>query len=169
MQEPSIHRQYVPGFQKVWNHFICQQCPGRILFFGLFCSVQDEPSTVAPIIGDYSKKIQEIVRTTLKLLKSDPDVKILIFSYWNDMLKIIAAALNQNGIQSRTKSTNFDNCIDEFKVSLNKTFSVSMQLKKTDTTHFLIERKPTGHLFVITVGVWFQGTKSYRSHAHISG
>lgn len=48
-------------------------------------------------------------------------------------------------------------------------FSFQCNWKKTDTTHFLIEQKPTSHLFVITVGVWFQGTKSYRGHAHISG
>lgn len=79
-------------------------------------SAQEEPSTVVPIAGDYSKKIEEIVRTALKLLKSDPAVKILIFSHWNDILKIIATALSQNGVQSRMRSTKFDKSIDEFKV-----------------------------------------------------
>lgn len=71
------------------------------------------------MIGNYSNKILEIVRTALNLKASDPDVKIIIFSHWNDILKLIAGALSKNGIQNRTKSYKFDKCIDEFKVTLN--------------------------------------------------
>lgn len=67
------------------------------------------------IAGDYSKKIQEIVRTALDLWKSDPDVKILIFSHWWDILGVISGALSQNGLRNRGNSK-FQQDIDDFKV-----------------------------------------------------
>lgn len=77
-----------------------------------------EPGSAISIIGDYSKKVEEIIRTALSLRESDPDVKIVIFSHWEDILNLIAAALTTNGIENRSKSLKFHECIDEFKVTL---------------------------------------------------
>lgn len=70
------------------------------------------------VAGDYSKKVEEIVLTTLKLRNEDADVKIIIFSHWDTILKVIATALAENNVQFRTQSANFHKSIDEFKVSV---------------------------------------------------
>lgn len=66
-------------------------------------------------IGDYSKKIEKIVKTILELRKKDKAVKIIIFSQWAAVLHVIGDALRENGIVFRNKLTKFSKTIDEFK------------------------------------------------------
>lgn len=65
--------------------------------------------------GDYSKKIEKIVCTILNLRQKDPNVKILIFSHWDIILKVIGNALDENVINYRQKSAKFYKSINEFK------------------------------------------------------
>jgi len=51
-----------------------------------------------PVEGSYGTKISAIVRRMKSLLRENPDVKILLFSQWTEMLKIIESALIRNDI-----------------------------------------------------------------------
>lgn len=78
---------------------------------------QNADESTVKVAGDYSKKIEEIVRTVLTLRKENSDVKIIIFSHWETILSVIATALAENTIQFRNRSAKFHKSIDEFKVS----------------------------------------------------
>lgn len=69
--------------------------------------------------GDYSQKIVSIIQNVLKLKEQEKDVKIILFSHWDNILDIIAKALKQNNIVFRTKNHKFERCIDEFKVTIS--------------------------------------------------
>lgn len=49
--------------------------------------------------GNYSTKIESIVRQVVLLTKNDRTAKCLIFSTWNDVLDLLAGALRENRIQ----------------------------------------------------------------------
>ncbi|XP_058066092.1 E3 ubiquitin-protein ligase SHPRH [Anopheles bellator] len=65
--------------------------------------------------GNYSNKILKIIETVLELRAAEPDVKIVIFSYWQPILVHLGGALNENEITYRQKSTKFYTIVDEFK------------------------------------------------------
>lgn len=79
-------------------------------------AVTGSSSTQAQVTGDYSSKIEEIIRTVLQLRSVDSNVKIVIFSHWDTILSVIGAALKENGIEFRKKSTLFYQSIEQFKV-----------------------------------------------------
>lgn len=97
--------------------------------------------------GSYSSKIDEIVRCVLKLRKEESDVKIIIFSHWDNILNVIKRALESNSITYRVNTGNFSKMIHEFKnYSLNVTCLLmnlklgSKGLNLTEATHvFLVE------------------------------
>lgn len=75
------------------------------------------------INGSYSSKVEAIVRLVLKLKSEDEDVKILIFSTWNAIIKLLKNALEMNNVENVTLgSSNTAKIIQKFKVSLH-TFS----------------------------------------------
>ena len=53
------------------------------------------------VIGDHSTKVDGIVRSLLSLKREDENVKVLIFSTWGVVLKILEVALTQNNISFR--------------------------------------------------------------------
>lgn len=69
------------------------------------------------MLGDYSSKICEIVQTLMKLREADDRVKVILFSHWETILKMIATALTTNNIEFRKKSNPFNKSVDDFKVS----------------------------------------------------
>lgn len=81
------------------------------------CKKEQITDDAIAVAGDHPQKIEEIVRTILKLRSEDSNVKIIIFSHWDTILNVIASALAENRIEFRTKSVNFHKSIDEFKVS----------------------------------------------------
>lgn len=69
---------------------------------------------------DSSKKIELIVRKVYELKKTDPTVKILIFSQWLDILNALKSELLANEIPSRSvinTGKSFQKMVEEFKVS----------------------------------------------------
>ena len=59
------------------------------------------------LVGSYSPKIDEIIKTVIQLKKDEPNVKILIFSHWDTILRAIKPGLfanNINHIHSNTSS-----------------------------------------------------------------
>lgn len=89
----------------------------RIHFVTCKRKAQVEDGNTVAVAGDYSRKIEEIVLTALKLRKDDPDVKIIIFSHWETILNAIAKALAENDVKYRNKSAKLQKSVDEFKVS----------------------------------------------------
>lgn len=53
------------------------------------------------VIGDHSTKVDGIVRSLLQLKQDDPKAKVLVFSTWSVVLKILEVALTQNNILYR--------------------------------------------------------------------
>lgn len=69
---------------------------------------------------DSSIKIEQIVREVHKLKHSDPNVKILLFSQWADVLNTLKNELLSNEIASRTIVNTRDSMqkmVEEFKVT----------------------------------------------------
>ena len=100
------------------------------------------------IKGSYSSKIDEIIRTVIRLKQKEEDVKILLFSHWDNILKVISNALATNDISyCSNKHNQFSNTIKQFKdpdqkiscLLLNLRFG-SKGLNLTEATHiFLVE------------------------------
>ncbi|KAF5302451.1 hypothetical protein FQR65_LT08541 [Abscondita terminalis] len=59
--------------------------------------IERNPETIK-IKGNYSTKIEAVIKLVLTLKHEDPDVKILIFSTWSSVLKIAKTALLANGV-----------------------------------------------------------------------
>lgn len=103
-------------FQK--HHLSCCICRNRQNHDDVFyatCKISEDISSGVSFIGEYSSKIEEIVRTILKLIQTDPDVKIIIFSQWDNILTVLSHALNENSIKYRTKSAKIHVCLEDFK------------------------------------------------------
>lgn len=99
------------------------------------------------IAGSWSSKIDEIVKCVLKLKANEDDVKIIIFSHWDNILNVIGNALAANQITCRSNKGNFAKMIHEFKDYKQKVTCLLMNLKLgskglnlTEATHcFLVE------------------------------
>lgn len=68
--------------------------------------------------GSYSAKIIKIVETILRLKEKEPEVKIVIFSQWDNILTVVEEALFQNQVSytSNRRTRTFYECIEQFKV-----------------------------------------------------
>lgn len=53
------------------------------------------------VVGEHSTKVDAILRTLIELKQTDPHVKVLIFSTWEVVLKVLEKALDQNNISFR--------------------------------------------------------------------
>lgn len=85
--------------------------------------VQDDappPAEALPSVrGSYGTKIEAIVGTLLSLSRADPLAKSIVFSEWADVLRIVANALDENGIPylEIKQKKDFDATIGTFKHS----------------------------------------------------
>ncbi|PRP84926.1 e3 ubiquitin-protein ligase SHPRH-like isoform 2 [Planoprotostelium fungivorum] len=70
-----------------------------------------------PVKGSYGTKIETVVGHILALRKREDSVKILVFSEWNDVLKIVGDALAENSVKFiRIDGKNhFEKKLEEFK------------------------------------------------------
>ncbi|XP_066137838.1 E3 ubiquitin-protein ligase SHPRH isoform X1 [Euwallacea fornicatus] len=80
----------------------------------------DESETI--VVGSYSRKVDAVLRLLLKLRKSDPNVKVLLFSAWSQVLKLLKTALEQNDInvELADATTSFEKRIETFKDPFQK-------------------------------------------------
>lgn len=125
-------------FEKEWcvlqcGHFFCIDCTARLKDQRkrLTCAICREVTSASNVglvhlnqdtrISDqepvhYSTKVDAIIKTLSDLKESDPDVKVLIFSTWDIVLKVLEQALSVCGISYRLMSgKNFLKQIKEFK------------------------------------------------------
>lgn len=65
---------------------------------------------------DSSSKIEIIIQKIIELKRDEPNVKIVIFSQWSNILTFIEMALVSAEISYRSKLEKFHQTIQEFKV-----------------------------------------------------
>ncbi|CAH1988084.1 unnamed protein product [Acanthoscelides obtectus] len=85
------------------------------------------------IKGNYSTKIEAVIKLLMELKEENPVPKVLLFSSWHSVLKNIKEALDKNEITSEliSASSHFEMKIENFKVQLIQTdFTRSWFLSK---------------------------------------
>lgn len=99
------------------------------------------------LVGSYSPKIDEIIKSVIQLKKDEPNVKILIFSHWDTILSAIKSGLSPNDIKHihSINSTKFTQEINAFKLEDFTCLLINLKfagkgLNLIEATHvFLVE------------------------------
>ena len=153
-------------FVTVCGHSICAECFMMLIknrnrsincpvcrtvnetkeIFAVTCN-EGQSSSEMPINGSYSPKIDEIIRSVLRLKKNESDVKILIFSHWDAMLMAILPGLTANNIEYRTSfANNFPKQVQEFKDFDKNVTCMMLNLKYAGKGLSLVEAT---HVFLV--------------------
>ncbi|XP_075195660.1 E3 ubiquitin-protein ligase SHPRH isoform X2 [Anomaloglossus baeobatrachus] len=77
---------------------ICRQTTSHKEISYVFTSKAENEEMDIPVKGSHSTKVEAVVRTLMKIQSLDPGAKSLVFSTWQDVLDIIAKALQDNGL-----------------------------------------------------------------------
>ncbi|XP_040285441.1 E3 ubiquitin-protein ligase SHPRH [Bufo bufo] len=77
---------------------ICRQTTSHKEISYVFTSEAASEEKDIPVKGSHSTKVEAVVRTLMKIQTLDPGAKSLVFSTWQDVLDIIAKALQDNGM-----------------------------------------------------------------------
>lgn len=77
---------------------ICRQTTSHKEISYVFTSEAANEEQDVPVKGSHSTKVEAVVRTLMKIQSMDPGAKSLVFSTWQDVLDIIAKALQDNGL-----------------------------------------------------------------------
>lgn len=145
------------------GHFVCLLCMAGILKYhrhsfncpvcrsfenaaGIYAVTCGASQTVF-LRGSFSSKIDRIVETILQLRQKESDVKIIVFSHWDNILSVIGEALQENEVLYRSNRGNFANNLKEFKDFSKQITCLLMNLRAgskglnlTEATHvFLVE------------------------------
>ncbi|KAL1506154.1 hypothetical protein ABEB36_005568 [Hypothenemus hampei] len=74
------------------------------------------------LVGDYPRKIEEVLKLILTLRRNDSQVKILLFSTWVIMLNLLKTAFERNSIRAELAKSGpvFEKHIENFKDPLKK-------------------------------------------------
>lgn len=125
---------------------VCRTVNETKEIFAVTCNDGQSTSDV-PITGSYSPKIDEIIRCILRLMKDEPDVKILIFSHWDAMLIAMLPGLEANNINYRTSfASNFPKQIQEFRDYSKNVTAMMLNLKFAGKGLTLVEAT---HVFIV--------------------
>lgn len=82
------------------------------------------------IKGSYSTKVHAIVRCVLQLQQTDEHVKVLIFSTWNAVLKVLSNAFSANEINFEfAATTNIQDKLKKFKDEQQKITALLMPVR----------------------------------------
>lgn len=80
--------------------------------------------------GNFSTKMGDVVRLIFKLKREDEHVKVLVFSHWVDVLKLLKDILDQNDITGQLFTNQvLEKGLQDFKVSR---WNIKMILLKMD-------------------------------------
>lgn len=102
---------------------------------------------VGDVIGDYSRKVEDVVRLLLSLRSTNPHVKVILFSTWSIVLNLLKKALERNDIEAELidSSSSFENRIESFKDPLKKITVLLLPfrlgakgLNLTEATHVIL-------------------------------
>ncbi|CAH1134952.1 unnamed protein product [Ceutorhynchus assimilis] len=88
-----------------------------------------EPQT--KVLGDFSKKIQAAIQLVLNLKNKDPYVKVLLFSTWTPVLRLLKRALTMNDIKSgiAEATSTSEKTIEAFKDPVEKITVLLLPIK----------------------------------------
>ncbi|BES94744.1 SNF2 family N-terminal domain [Nesidiocoris tenuis] len=69
------------------------------------------------IVGSYSTKVEAVTCELIRLRNEDPDVKVIVFSTWEQVLNVISDALQTNNISFRRlgSSSKYSQSLAQFK------------------------------------------------------
>ncbi|XP_026471462.1 E3 ubiquitin-protein ligase SHPRH-like isoform X2 [Ctenocephalides felis] len=67
------------------------------------------------IVGNFSTKIQAVLKLILNLKRDDESVKVLIFSQWPVILQYVGKALEKNSILYKVRHSNNPQAVEQFK------------------------------------------------------
>ncbi|CRL06169.1 CLUMA_CG018880, isoform A [Clunio marinus] len=120
-------------FVTICGHTICAECleylvgPAKRYLTCPTCRTKQELNSINSVTlcdnnstraieGSYSPKIDEVLRSILMLKEKEADVKILLFSHWDSILKTISRGLDDNAITFRSSlASKFSKQIEDFK------------------------------------------------------
>ncbi|XP_074596257.1 E3 ubiquitin-protein ligase SHPRH-like [Brevipalpus obovatus] len=98
---------------------ICRQstATSEIVFIDSGSSGEEEGNEKIKVVGSWSTKVEEIVRTIFKIKISEPDAKCLVFSSWTSFLILLSEAFDANSIKYRRPTTKrkLTESLDSFK------------------------------------------------------
>ncbi|KAM8947387.1 E3 ubiquitin-protein ligase SHPRH [Pelodytes ibericus] len=77
---------------------ICRQTTSHKEISYVFTSETANQEKDIPVKGSHSTKVEAVVRTLMRIQFRDPGAKALVFSTWQDVLDIIAKALQDNSL-----------------------------------------------------------------------
>ncbi|KAM4771429.1 E3 ubiquitin-protein ligase SHPRH [Rhinophrynus dorsalis] len=77
---------------------ICRQTTSHKEISYVFTSETANQEKEIPVRGSHSTKVEAVIRTLKKIQYRDPGAKSLVFSTWQDVLDIIAKALQDNNL-----------------------------------------------------------------------
>lgn len=119
---------------------------------------------------DSSRKIEHIVRKVLELKRSDPNVKILIFSQWSDILNTLKNELLANDVPSRnvvSTTKSLQQMVDEFKVYprcfLKKLSSLTLSISRFTGSSF------KHNVSIDAIQIWIERIEFDRSNERVPG
>lgn len=101
------------------NKLQCAVCRHPQLYKDVLYVTMNDTETETTIQGSFSTKILFIIKQILKIRSKEPDVKIVIFSQWEAILRYLENALEINQITYvlRTANNRHHDPIEDFKVS----------------------------------------------------
>lgn len=71
------------------------------------------------ITGNHSTKVEAVVRLVKRLKQKEENVKVLVFSHWTVILKVLHEVMDSNGVKSEILHRhNFEKILHEFKVNI---------------------------------------------------
>lgn len=98
---------------------ICRQSTitSEIVFIDSGPSREGKESEKIRVIGSWSTKVEEIVRTIFRIRTNEPDAKCLVFSSWTSFLLLLSEAFDTNSIkyQRPTTKRKLTESLDRFK------------------------------------------------------
>lgn len=106
--------------QNVGEHIQCSVCRNKqkyqeISYIKAGNTVTNEDCI--KIKGNYSTKIEAVIKLLLELKNEDPNVKVLLFSSWASVLKCLKEALEMNDISCELAlNSKLEARIENFKV-----------------------------------------------------
>lgn len=99
---------------------VCRQVTGAVevsfVEDGALKKPESESADDCQIVANYSAKVDSVVAEVLRLTREAHDIKILIFSTWGEVLKILSEALTKNKITSLSlPSHKHQKILEDFK------------------------------------------------------
>lgn len=101
--------RWIAGRQKLF----CPTCRARTNVKD--CTLLDQK---VPVHSGYGTKVDHVVFQVMEIVKESPDAKVIVFSLWKDLLRLVSMALQANDLScivATGRGEEFLNAIDTFR------------------------------------------------------